>query len=266
MLKYHFRVHPRIYAGFCQSSFQRYFFRFKMTTLPTNPVVECLLSHSSNRRFKPDPIDDGILQQVLRCGQRAPTSKNSQAVSVIVVTDPEVRRQIAVLANNQPWVAECPVFLVVCADWHKVNMAVEKENGAAAAITDTTEGIVTGSMDTGIVLQAMLIAARSFGLGVVPIGGIRANGTKLSSLLNLPTRVFPMPRMRFETFVHSNEYQRDDAKLEEATLDMDQRVMEYWAKVKRPDGLNWSKTMAQMFKTDYRPKLKDDLKNQGFNF
>eukprot|EP01057_Protomagalhaensia_wolfi_P005643 Protomagalhaensia_wolfi_Nauph_80__5642@NODE_651_length_2161_cov_90_815269_g487_i0_p1_GENE_NODE_651_length_2161_cov_90_815269_g487_i0NODE_651_length_2161_cov_90_815269_g487_i0_p1_ORF_typecomplete_len276_score64_11Nitroreductase/PF00881_24/1_6e26TM1586_NiRdase/PF14512_6/1_1e13Meiotic_rec114/PF03525_14/39Meiotic_rec114/PF03525_14/1_1DUF4796/PF16044_5/0_2_NODE_651_length_2161_cov_90_815269_g487_i012562083 len=252
--------------------------RFQMS-LPTNPVVDLLLSHSSDRKYKPDPIDEGVLKQILLCGQRTASSKNSQCVSVIVVKDPCLRQELAKLSNNQAYVAECPVFLVVCGDHHKSYTAVKAVTGKRSVVADTTDGFVVMCVDAGIVLEAMMLAARSFDLGVVPIGGIRDNALSAAKLLKLPQRVVPLcglcighvekhsplkPRMSLETFAHENCY--DESPLEAGITKMDSDVKAFWEQVVRVDGKNWSETMAAVQLTDPRPNLKSEFGQQGIRF
>ncbi len=81
-----------------------------------NPTVRSIIRHQSIRRYAPRPIDERTVDAIIACAQAAPTSSHKQAYSVIRVTDPDVRRQLAVVADEQEWVEEAPLFLVWCAD------------------------------------------------------------------------------------------------------------------------------------------------------
>lgn len=245
----------------------------------SNPVMECLLTHSSDRSYKSDPIDDTVLMQVLKAGHRAPTSCNSQQISVIVVKNPETKKQIAELAYHQPYIIQCPVFLVICGDLRKANMAIQKQASKSEAMTETLEGFAQICVDSGIALQAMMLAARSFDLGVVPIGAIRADLSTLSKLLNLPPRVVPVlgmclghvekhaplkPRMDFSTFAHMEKYTLEDEVLSKTVEDYDQVLMDHWNKVARQNGGTYSQSMTELFANPWYPNLRSELKEQHY--
>jgi EAL domain-containing protein (putative c-di-GMP-specific phosphodiesterase class I) len=51
----------------------------------------------SIRRFKPDPIPDGVLDQLLAAAIQAPNGSNLQSWHFMVIRDPEKRRQVGEL-------------------------------------------------------------------------------------------------------------------------------------------------------------------------
>ncbi len=54
------------------------------------------------------------------------------------------------------------------------------------------ELMLIASVDAALVAQNVLVAAESLGLGGVYVGGIRNDPDKMSELLNLPDRVYPV--------------------------------------------------------------------------
>lgn len=52
--------------------------------------------------------------------------------------------------------------------------------------------MVVGAHETGIALEAAIVAAESLGLGTVPIGDVRKNAQEVIRELQLPKYVFPM--------------------------------------------------------------------------
>lgn len=73
------------------------------------------------RNYTPDPIDDAVLERIAAAALRAPSAGNSQAISVVVVTDHDLRGQIAALADEQeyvdqgfdPWISRAPAHIVI---------------------------------------------------------------------------------------------------------------------------------------------------------
>jgi nitroreductase len=58
-------------------------------------LFEALYSTRALRRFRPDPVPDDALFQVIDAAIRAPAGGNQQVWHFLVVRDPEIRRQIA---------------------------------------------------------------------------------------------------------------------------------------------------------------------------
>jgi nitroreductase len=64
-------------------------------TMPTPEQVELLLaSRRSNRAFTQQPVPSEYLDRIVAAANRAPTATNSQLLEYMLVTDPDVRRQI----------------------------------------------------------------------------------------------------------------------------------------------------------------------------
>src|SRR5208337_1229414 len=96
----------------------------------------------------------------------APTSINTQEVSIVVVKDEEHRKRISEIAGGQPWIAKAPVFLVLVADLYKTRVGAEKA-GIKQEIQHSLEGVIASVTHVGIALGTIMVAARSYGLGIV---------------------------------------------------------------------------------------------------
>ncbi len=91
-------------------------YRDPLGPLPSTPVIDALLAHRSVRAYLPDPLPAGALEAIVAAAQSAPTSSNLQAWSVLVTTDPARKARLAALAGGQAHIADCPTFLLFCAD------------------------------------------------------------------------------------------------------------------------------------------------------
>jgi len=240
-----------------------------------NETVSLLQAHHSSRSYKSDAIPDEILDAIIESAHRAPTSINSQQISLVVVRDAASRARIAEIAGGQPWIAKAPVFIAVVADLYKTGMGVEKA-GAEQVFQRSLEAIVSTVSDAGIAMATLMTAARAFGLGIVPIGGIRRDPQAMIDLLGLPLNTFPVagvvlgyvaeeaprkPRMPIESFRHEEKY-RPEA-LESAINAYDLTLKEYWLKIGRADGLTWSANMAQHYGVFSR-RIRSVAQKQGF--
>jgi FMN reductase [NAD(P)H] len=240
-----------------------------------NEIVRLLQAHHSSRSYKADPIPEEILEAIIRCAHRAPTSINSQEVSLVVVRDAASRARIAEIAGGQPWIAQAPVFIAVVVDLYKTGLGVGKA-GAEQVFQRSLEGILASVSDAGIAMATLMTAARAFGLGVVPIGGIRRDPQAMIDLLGLPPNTFPVdgvvlgyaaeesaqkPRMSIKSFRHDEKYHPE--ALKPAIDSYDRTLQEYWQRIGRTDGLSWSANMAQHYSTFSR-LIKSVAQKQGF--
>ncbi|WP_428944943.1 nitroreductase family protein [Pantoea sp. FN060301] len=243
-----------------------------------NPVIKNLVEHYSERSFLNKAIPDEVLDRIIETAYRAPTSVNSQQVSVIVSRDAEARKKIAELAGGQPWIAQAPVFLTLVLDMYKTQQGMAL-NGEQQIAHNSVESLISGSTDVGIALASIMSAARSEGLGIVPIGGIRRDPEAIVHLLDLPEHTFPVagvvigyvdrpserkPRLPMQTFRHEESYQREG--LENHIQHYNDRLMQHWQSVGRGEGLNWSESMGAYYKNIYYPAVCPALLKQGFKF
>jgi nitroreductase len=186
-------------------------------------LLDILRAHRSIRKYKSDPIPDNLLLQILDSARQAPSSSNLQVYSIIVVKDQEKKKLLAEYCGNQPWIEQCPVFLAMCPDLHRLNRICALRG---YKFSDRyLEIALVAMVDTSLVAQNIAVGAEANGLGICMIGGIRNNPDKVAELLKLPDRVFPLmgiclgypdhdpmikPRLQPDVIIHSGEYNDDN--------------------------------------------------------
>lgn len=84
-------------------------------------AIECLTSRRSIKKFKPDPVDEAVLNKIIEAGVNAPTGRNRQAPIIIAVTNKELiarlsRLNAEVLGTTADPFYGAPAVLVVLAD------------------------------------------------------------------------------------------------------------------------------------------------------
>jgi FMN reductase [NAD(P)H] len=243
-----------------------------------NPVLELMHQHHSVRSYRDQPIPPEILDSILDAAWKGPTSMNGQQVSLVVTQDAEKRARISQIASGQPWIAQAPVFVTVVVDFHKSAQAAVKE-GLEQKIHNSVEGFAMGTLDAGIALGNLMTAARSAGLGIVPIGGIRRDPQAMIDLLQLPKLTLPIagvaigyidhdgslkPRLARNSFVHMEQY--DSTQLAEQIDQYDATLTAYWEQLQRTDGQPWSANTAQAYQKIYYPEVARVSRSQGFGF
>ncbi|MGU3470199.1 oxygen-insensitive NADPH nitroreductase [Paenibacillus sp. D51F] len=242
----------------------------------SNETIKLLMNHRSIRRYKNEPVTGEQLDAVLACARQASSSSHMQAYSVIGITDPELRNQIADVAGNQRHVREAPVFLVWCADLSRFGEAVAMHGGSFDA---TTEYFLVATVDASLAAQNAAAAAESLGLGIVYIGGIRNDMRKMSELLRLPPLVYPVfgmcigvpdeqpdhrPRLPMESMYAENRY-RENGYAED--LDRYDSLYAEYIRNRSGGGRESSWTREMKGRTDYPSRsYADFLREQGFSF
>ena len=240
-----------------------------------NEVMTTMLNHRSVRKYTIEPVTDRMLEAIVACGQAAASSSFIQAYSVVNVTDPEHRRQIAAAAGGQLWVENAARFLVLCADLRRVNVCCVEQ--ALGELGGQAEHFIAATVDVGLMAQNMMLAAESMGLGCVFIGGIRNDPAVVRDLLGLPKHVYPVcgmclgwpdqqtevkPRFPVEVVLHQGTY-RDSVTEDVAAYD--QQMSRYYES--RSDNRrvsDWSAQTAAAVQKKKREHMLAFLQEQGF--
>lgn len=236
--------------------------------MQSKPTLETILSHRSIRKFTDQPISEEIVTTLIDAGRQASTSNHLQCVSIIRVTDPQIRQGIAD-ASGMKYVAECAEFLLFCMDFQK-----HKQLNPEAQL-DWAEVSLIGAVDTGIMAQNVLLAAESLGLGGVYIGALRNNIQQVSDLVKLPEYCVPLvglclgypdqdpplkPRLPQSLMCYENHYGDFD---QTAFVDYQQTLTAYY-QARSGQNLNWLDTVKKALNQPVRPHILGYLQQQGF--
>lgn len=157
-----------------------------------NEVIDKMLAHRSIRSYTDEIVSDKDLDCIVRAVQAAPNWVNLQLVSMITIRNTERRKLFADLCGHQPHIAEAPVFLIFCADYYRIALACKAKGQTLDEVMQDIDTLLVGAHETGIALEAAIVAAESLGLGTVPIGDVRKNAKEVIHELQLPKYVFPM--------------------------------------------------------------------------
>ena len=153
-----------------------------MDMLTTKEAIE---KRRSIRKYKPDPIPDEFVTELLHAARLAPSGCNAQPWRFKIVKEPDVKARLAQAAHKQLFVAEAPVVMVCCADiqgYIDGSSSGVQDLGEIGAveerivrnIKDQSEILKTlGTDDLGpriaanvaIAIEHMVLRALDFGLG-----------------------------------------------------------------------------------------------------
>ena len=241
------------------------------------PVIDTLNKHVSIRDYTDDPVSDELLKSILLAARRSPTSSNMHAYSFVVVRDPVTKKKLAEYAGNQRHVETCQVFIAICADISRLEVACAMHG---EKLGKNLENSLVATVDAAIAGMSLCSAAESYGLGTVMIGGMRNQPKKVAELLNFPRGVYVVyglcigwpskvssqkPRMDVDVNVHYEKY--NDAKIKTKIGKYDEKLAEFYMSEDRqtPEAA-WSAVIAKGFSQLRRPHLRGELEELHFKF
>ena len=183
-------------------------------------VIKTMHNHRSIRAYKPDPVPEALLQEILAAGVRASSSGNMQTYSIIVTRDRNLKGQLYKPHMEQSMVLDAPVLLTFCADfnrmrqWLRINEAPDN--------FDNFMSFMIAAIDATLVSQNVALAAEDRGLGICYMGSTLANCDQIGQILQLPPGVVPVvgfslgypdedpaprDRLPLDGLVHNETYQ-----------------------------------------------------------
>jgi nitroreductase len=239
-------------------------------------ILQLLQSHRSIRRFRADPLPEGFLAEIVRCGQQAASSSNLQAYRILRITDLALRAQLAELAGQQEYVRLAPEFLVFCADLRRAQGVCDRVG--PPFVPGMTEHFLIATTDATLCAQNCVVAAESQGLGACYIGAVRNHPAEISALLALPEQVYPIfglclgypdqevevkPRLPLAAVLQENRY--DDSHDAEYIAQYDAAMHDYYAsRSEHRKDSSWSQEVAALAGREARPHMAGFLRERGF--
>ena len=149
------------------------------------------------RNYTEEPVDPDAVDRIVEAGRRAPSAGFSQGQSFVVVTDQELRTEIARLASEpeyvaqgfDPWISRAPVHIVVC-----TSEAIYRQRYAEP--DKSPDGAVHPWpvpywwVDAGASMMNVLLAAVAEGLAAGFLGSHSLGDIK--TLLGIPAHIDPI--------------------------------------------------------------------------
>lgn len=146
---------------------------------------EAIEQRRSIRKFKPAPVPDELLAELLDAARLAPSGCNAQPWRFKIVTDSDTKGKLAAAAFDQPFIAAAPVVLVCCADirsYLEGMVSSTEDLGRIGAVEDRVVKIIQQASDrmsempleqvgprialnVAIAVEHIALRALDFGLG-----------------------------------------------------------------------------------------------------
>lgn len=145
-------------------------------------AIENIMTRTSIRQYKDQPVEDEKINIMLKAAMAAPTAVNLQPWHFIVITDKET---IGVLSGRQP--TNAPLLIAVCGDTDKTTMP--DGNGKLPDFW---------IQDVSAATENLLLAAHALGLGAVWTGvyPVMERTAEVANVLNCPKNIVPLALVR----------------------------------------------------------------------
>ncbi|MGQ9680399.1 MAG: nitroreductase family protein [Candidatus Bathyarchaeia archaeon] len=134
-------------------------------------VMEAIRTRRSIRKYKKGKIPEKDLIEIFTAAQLAPSAGNKQPWRFVVVRDPEKIKELAMLANNQMWIADAGAVIA----------ALAMDKGSPEVYPKWAE------RDVMIAVEHMVLAAWSLGYGTCWVGAF--DEEKVKGFLGVPEKM-----------------------------------------------------------------------------
>lgn len=145
-------------------------------------AIENIMTRTSVRQFKAQPVEQDKVDILLKAAMAAPTALNLQPWHFIVINDKET---IALLSGKRP--TNAPLMIAVCGDTDKTMLP----DGSTKLPDFWVE-------DVSAATENLLLAAHALGLGAVWTGVYPAmdRTAEVANVLNCPQNIVPLAVVR----------------------------------------------------------------------
>lgn len=244
-----------------------------------NETIKLQLSHKSIRAFTDEQLSAEQVDTLINVAQRTSTSSFMQAYSIVGVTDPEKKKALAEV-GNQEYIADASHVFVMVVDQRR-NSQIAEENGKDPQILHSMDKFMSGYADAVLAAQNILLAAESMKLGGVFLGSLLNDAPKVAEIIKAPEYTFPVlgiaigypdqepqlkPRLPQHFMYSENEYTVPQENLNDQLQDYDEIVTQYYDlrnANRRLDSWTNLVTNYSQNQGEKRAKVLEQIKDQG---
>jgi nitroreductase len=152
------------------------------TTDNGQAAIENIMTRTSIRQYKDQPVEQEKIDIMLKAAMAAPTAVNLQPWHFIVIND---KNTIKLLSGQQP--TNAPLMIAVCGDTDKTTMPDGKGKLPDFWVQDVSAAT-----------ENLLLAAHAQGLGAVWTGvyPVMERVAEVANVLNCPNNIIPLAVVR----------------------------------------------------------------------
>ena len=158
-------------------------------------VMEAIQRRRSIRKFKPDPVPDELINQMLEAARLAPSATNRQPWRFQIIKEPALKEQIFQEATfNVKHLLEAPVAIVCGSELltfvkgHKLAPPGSEYFGADNEDWESIKQFIPDAhLNTAIAVEHMVLTGIALGLGTCWVQRLRYG--KLAQILGWPRHI-----------------------------------------------------------------------------
>src|SRR6478752_6474024 len=142
--------------------------------------VDVVMKRRAVRRFEEGGVERDVIERIARFAQRSPSAGFSQGQRLVVVTDPERRREVARICGEEfyeadfgRWISECAAQFVPCVSeeiYHRRYREPDKVDDDGNEITWPVPYWFVDIGDLDALRETLGIPAEFTPIGVMPVG------------------------------------------------------------------------------------------------
>lgn len=179
-------------------------------------VKQAISQRRSVRKFKDIPVEEEKIIELLEAARLAPTGSNTQSGRFILIRDPHMRQQVALVSHDQKWMAKAPLFIACVAD-----VRVRIPSGSLKLDESSPEfGLKQCIRDVSIQSEHIVLQAEELGLSSCWIAWYTQE--EIRRVLNVPEDKYVVailvigygaetpsarPRLTLDQIVHHEKWQ-----------------------------------------------------------
>jgi nitroreductase len=150
------------------------------------------------RNYEDRRVSREAVSRIVDAARRAPSAGFSQGISFVVVTEPDTRRALAEIANEDEyaasgfdrWISKAPVHVAVCVDESAYHARYNEPDKVQEDGAEIEWPVPYWWVDAGAALMMLLLAAVDEGLAAGFFGVHRLGG--LNEALGIPASIVPI--------------------------------------------------------------------------
>jgi nitroreductase len=161
--------------------------------------ADVVMKRRAVRRFEEGGVDRGVIERIARLAQRTPSAGFSQGQRLIVVREPEQRRQVAQIYGEDPddelsgpWISECAAQFIPCVSEEIYHRRYQEADKIDEEGREIDWPIPYWWVDIGATMQNVMLAAVAEGLGCGFAGGPAESIAELKAHLAIPDEFWPI--------------------------------------------------------------------------
>ena len=159
--------------------------------------ADVVMKRRAVRRFEDGGVDRAVIERIARLAQRTPSAGFSQGQRVVVVTDPERRKELARLCGEEeyddlgmgPWISECAAQFVPCVSEQIYHRRYREPDKVDDDGNEIEWPVPFWWIDVGATMQNIMLAAVDEGLASGFAGG---DVDQIRRFLKMPDEFTPI--------------------------------------------------------------------------